>query len=122
MIKHSDVINIGPREQRKRRVMGAVALFAGAGLAFLLIAWDTPRWSRLVIFFPIWIAALGFFQAREKTCVALAARGACNLDTGEAKLNDEGIITEFRARARHINRQAIMAALVVTLIAFAFPK
>lgn len=59
--------NIGPREQRKRRVMGAVALIAGVGLAFALVVLDAPRWSRFFIFLPIWIAALGFFQAREKT-------------------------------------------------------
>ncbi len=59
--------NIGLREQRKRRVMGYVALAIAVGLAFILIIYDAPRWSRLVIFFPIWLANLGFLQAREKT-------------------------------------------------------
>ncbi|OLE53318.1 MAG: hypothetical protein AUG51_13660 [Acidobacteria bacterium 13_1_20CM_3_53_8] len=60
-------INIGPREQRKRRIMGFAALAAGVLLAFALIALYAPRWSRIILFFPIWIAALGLFQAREKT-------------------------------------------------------
>jgi hypothetical protein len=59
--------NIGPRERRKRRVMGIAALAAGAGLAFALVVLDAPRPLRLLIFFPIWVAALGLFQAREKT-------------------------------------------------------
>jgi len=60
-------INIGPNEVRKRRLMGIVALAAGVGLAFLAVVLQAPRWSRLIVFFPIWIAGLGLFQAREKT-------------------------------------------------------
>jgi len=59
--------NIGLREQRKRRVLGYVALAIAVGLAFVLIVTDAPRWSRLILFFPIWLANLGFLQAREKT-------------------------------------------------------
>ncbi len=61
------VSNIGPRERRKRRLMGIAALLAGAGLAFALVATDAPRWARLFVFLPVWLAALGLFQAREKT-------------------------------------------------------
>ena len=63
----SETINIGPREQIKRRLMGMVALTAGVGTAFVLVANGAPRWLRLIIFFPIWIAGLGLMQAREKT-------------------------------------------------------
>lgn len=59
--------NIGPREQLKRLVMGIVFLIISAGLAFSMIAYDAPRAFRLVIFFPLWMAGLGLFQAREKT-------------------------------------------------------
>lgn len=63
----TDAINIGPFEQRKRRLMGIVALTVSVGLAFVLVVWDAPRWLRLVIFLPIWIAGLGLLQAKEKT-------------------------------------------------------
>lgn len=63
----SDAINIGPRERRKRRLLGVVALTVGVGLAFLLVVTDAPRWSRAVVFFPVWMAGLGLLQAREKT-------------------------------------------------------
>lgn len=118
----SATINIGPREQRKRRVMGAVALIAGVGLAFALVAWGAPRWSRIMVFFPIWLAALGFFQAREKTCIALAARGMCNLDGGEENIHDAGTVAQLRATARRIHRRALMTAMVVMLVALAFPE
>lgn len=61
------VINLGPREVRKRRMMGYVGLAAGVGLAFASVLLGAPRWSRVIVFFPIWIAGLGLFQAREKT-------------------------------------------------------
>jgi hypothetical protein len=63
----SDVVNIGPRERRKRRLLGIVALTVGVALAFLLVVEQVPRWSRVFVFFPIWIAGLGLMQAREKT-------------------------------------------------------
>ena len=61
------VVNLGPREIRKRRLMGIVALTVGIGVAFLLIVFEAPRLSRAVIFLPLWVAGLGLFQAREKT-------------------------------------------------------
>ena len=63
----SEAINIGPREQRKRRLLGIVALTVGVGLAFVLVVTEAPRWSRAVVFFPVWMAGLGLLQAREKT-------------------------------------------------------
>ena len=60
-------INIGTRERRKRRLFGIVALTVGVGLAFMLVVFDAPRWSRIVVFFPIWMAGLGLLQSREKT-------------------------------------------------------
>ncbi|MER3429316.1 MAG: hypothetical protein C4334_14730 [Pyrinomonas sp.] len=62
-----EVCNIGTKERRKRRLLGFAALAIGVAMAFLMIVFQTPRWSRIVIFFPLWIAGLGLLQAREKT-------------------------------------------------------
>ena len=102
--------------------MGLAALAAGAGLAFALVAWDAPRWSRAAVFFPVWIAALGLLQARERTCVALAARGLCNMDGGDEEVGDEGAAAELRDKARRITRRATLVAAVITLVALAFPS
>jgi hypothetical protein len=118
----SRVINIGPREERKRRLMGIVSLTVGIGLAFMLVVFAAPRWSRLILFFPIWMAGLGLFQAREKICIALAARGTCNMDAGEEPITDESLIESLRSRARSINRRALFTALVITVVALAFPS
>lgn len=118
----SDAINIGPAEQRKRRLMGVVALTVGVGTAFMLVVYNAPRWSRLVIFLPIWLAGLGLIQAREKTCIALAARGTCNMDTGEERLDDATLIEQLRTKARRIHLRALITAVVITLLALAFPR
>jgi hypothetical protein len=115
------LINIGPREARKRRLMGVAALTAGVGLAFLSVIFQAPRLLRLIVFFPIWIAGLGLFQARDKVCIALAARGMCNMDTGEESITDEDLIKGLRERARAINRRAIITAALITILAVAFP-
>ena len=121
MLLETSTINIGPREERKRRLMGVVALSVSVGVVFMLVVFGASRWSRLVIFFPIWIAGLGLFQAREKICIALAARGTRNLDAGEEKITDEKLIEKLRVKARSINRRALVTALLITLVALAFP-
>ena len=113
--------NIGQHEARKRRLMGIVALTAGVGLAFLSVFFQAPRFLRLIVFFPIWIAGLGLFQARERVCVALAARGVCNMDAGEESIKDENLIERLRGRARSITRRAMITAAVITLLTLAFP-
>ena len=94
------VCNIGPRERTKRRVMGIASLAAGAGLAFVLVAFGAPPWSRLLLFVPFWFAGLGLFQAQQQTCIALAARGARNLDAGELPVEDPAEAEALRARTR----------------------
>jgi hypothetical protein len=63
----TEAANIGPRERRKRRLFGIVSLTVAVGVAFVLVVYGAPRWSRLVVFLPLWMAGLGLLQAREKT-------------------------------------------------------
>jgi hypothetical protein len=116
-----DAINLGPREQRKRRLLGIVSLTIGVGLAFVLVVLGAPRLARLAIFFPIWLAGLGLFQARERTCIALAARGMCNMDDGEQRIEDAATAAQLRTKARRINRRALITAFIITLVCFVFP-
>ena len=99
-----------------------VPLTIGVGAAFVLVIFNAPRWWRLVIFFPIWIAGLGLMQAREQTCIALAARGVCNMDDGEKRLSDDEQVKELQLKARRINRRALITAILITILALAFPR
>jgi len=116
-----EVANIGPRERRKRRVLGIVSLTVAVAIAFVLVAYGVPRWWRLVVFFPLWLAGLGLLQARAQVCIALAARGTCNMDAGEERVGDADLNAQLRAAARRIHRRALLTAVAITLVALAFP-
>jgi hypothetical protein len=61
------VANIGPRGIRQRRRFGAVALGIGIVVAVVMIAAGAPPAWRSVLFLPLFLAGLGFFQARDRT-------------------------------------------------------
>jgi hypothetical protein len=61
------IANIGPRGQQRRLRLGIMALVAAALLGGVLFGLEAPRGWRLVLFLPLWIAGLGFFQSRDKT-------------------------------------------------------
>jgi hypothetical protein len=115
------VANIGAREQRKRRLLGIVALTVGVAAAFVLVIFEAPRPLRLVVFFPVWLAGLGLLQARERTCIALAARGTCNMDAGEETIEDEDLIAQLRGKSRVIHRRALVTAIAITVVTLVFP-
>jgi hypothetical protein len=63
----TQIPNIGPRGQRQRLTLGLLALGVAAAGAIVLFGFGAPRLWRLLLFVPLWSAALGYFQAREKT-------------------------------------------------------
>ncbi|HEV8643409.1 MAG TPA: hypothetical protein VGV13_20205 [Methylomirabilota bacterium] len=61
------VANIGPRERRRRLILGVVALAVGvAAVAALIIGGAARGWIVLAVV-PFWVGALGLIQARERT-------------------------------------------------------
>ena len=61
------IINIGPRQRRRRMRWGLAALAGGGVCAAILIGAGVPTTWRLTLLLPFWIGALGVFQARGKT-------------------------------------------------------
>lgn len=61
------VVNIGPRERRRRMRFGIVLLVAGACLTALLVGLQADRPWRLLLFLPFWAGSVGVLQAREET-------------------------------------------------------
>lgn len=59
--------NIGPRENHKRLVIGLALFAASFGIGLILIALGVNRWWRVGLALPLWMAALGLFQSKEKT-------------------------------------------------------
>jgi hypothetical protein len=117
-----EVANIGPRERRKRRLLGVVSLTVAVAVAFVLVSFGAARWWRLVLFFPLWMAGLGLLQAREQTCIALAARGVCNMDAGEETIQDKALAARLREKAAAVHRRALLVAAAITVVALIFPE
>jgi uncharacterized membrane protein len=67
MAPSNRVANIGAGGRRKRLMLGIVALGVGAVIAALLVAIGAPRIWRLPLILVFYVAALGIFQARDKT-------------------------------------------------------
>lgn len=43
------------------------------------------------------------------------------MDAGEEKIEDQAVIEDLRAKAKRINRRALITALIITLVVFLFP-
>jgi hypothetical protein len=61
------IANIGPRERRRRLLVGLASFAVSVAIAAALVASHVhPAW-RLALVFPLFPAALGLFQALGKT-------------------------------------------------------
>jgi len=67
--------NLSERGVRRRRTMGIIWLAISIVAAGSMILLNSARSWRLVLFVPFAFAAVGFLQARERTCVALGMAG-----------------------------------------------
>ncbi len=44
------------------------------------------------------------------------------MDAGEEKMHDQSLIDELRAKARRINRRALVTAVAITVVTLVFPN
>jgi hypothetical protein len=115
------VANIGPRERKMRIRVGVTFLGIGLLLAATFLVMSVARPWRIAVFAPLWIGAIGIFQAREKTCVALVARNARNMDAGVETITDAGEIKQLRAQARTVYVRSLILAAIVSAAVIAAP-
>jgi hypothetical protein len=62
-----ELANIGPKEIRKRLLMGVAMLAVGVLLAVAFAHADVSRGWYAALFLPFWIGTLALSQARKKT-------------------------------------------------------
>ena len=116
------VANIGPRGRQQRLRTGITWLAIGCGAAGTLALAGLPRWLRLGLFGPFALGAFGVFQAYEQTCVALAARGVRNMDSGPEQIDDAVVTRQINRQARKVFAEAILGAALLTALALALPR
>lgn len=116
------VANIGPRGRQQRMRMGVRWLAIGGGAAGALALAGLPRWLRLGLFGPFAFGALGIVQAREQTCVALAASGVRDMDSGREQVDDPAATRQINRQARKVFAQSLLGAALLTALALALPR
>ena len=63
----AELANIGPKETRKRLLMGVTMLAAGVVLAVIFTHAGVSRGWYAALFLPFWMGTLAASQARKKT-------------------------------------------------------
>ena len=63
----TELANIGPKEARKRLLMGIAMLAVGVVLTAIFTYVGVSRGWYLVLFLPFWMGTLSVFEARKKT-------------------------------------------------------
>ena len=66
-VGNAELANIGPKETRKRLIMGVAMLATGIVTAVIFTQADVRRGWYAALFLPFWIGTLALFQARKKT-------------------------------------------------------
>jgi hypothetical protein len=67
MYAKTESVNIGPKETRKRLLLGAVLVAVGVVLALIFSHAGVSRAWYSALFLPFWTGTLALSQARKKT-------------------------------------------------------
>jgi hypothetical protein len=101
--------------------VGIVILVAGALLGLGLLLYGVDRRWRIALYIPFWLGSLGVHQAREKTCVLLAARGMREANGDLEPVDDDEERQTLRRQARLVYIQTTAAAVLPTALGLILP-
>lgn len=118
-VKLACVPNIGARGRKLRYWGGGVALALGLIGAARIIFLRLPAIEMFGPGLAFLAGALGYFQARERTCVFLAAAGQKEDDAEGPKRFDKGQLALLKGQAVGVTLRAVGSALAVTAVAAA---
>jgi hypothetical protein len=103
--------------------MGWVWLAVGVAVVVMLAIRGAPIFWYAMTVIPFFLAALGFFQAREQTCVFFAAVGQRDLDGGAERIDDRDELSRVRSQASKVWVLTVIATVglvTLTLLIAAF--
>lgn len=113
------VCNLGKNEINKRYIAGVVGFGLTIVLTAILIYFDFYLpYSLIFDIIPLMVGFAGVYQARNKFCVAFAARGIYNF-TGTADEKGKVINVDFHkldlVKAKKINLESLGSSLIIVL-------
>ncbi len=111
--------NIGKGEVRKRQLVAVIGLLFSISTLLTFNTVDAPAVIRLGIFFPLFVAAIGFVQSRSKFCLAYGFAGTFNM----GKMGDIKRVASKEDRAADrktalviLGKSFILAALATAVV------
>jgi aminopeptidase-like protein len=115
------VCNINREEIARRRTWRDIGATITVVLTAGLFIISSDRWLRLLVFLPAYVGAIGYLQTKNKFCVSYAASGLQNATEGNKKAQavDKSARALDQAKARNMNIQAAIIALLITAVAVA---
>jgi hypothetical protein len=111
--------NISPRGRRLRRNFGAAMTVVALATLAALIRWHAWWPLRALVFFPMFLAGAGFFQASRNTCVARAKEGMFEHDDMSKTPAADDDVAASRKVARGIDRDSALLGVASALVAVA---
>lgn len=116
------ICNINHAEIKRRKQAGHIGLFLSIAVLIVIVIFHSPWAYRIIILLPVYVAAIGYLQARNKFCVGYAGSGKQHADQGDIEtIAEASAIKADKLRARTINLQAFIIATVVTIIVCFIP-
>ena len=112
------VCNIGPTQQRRRLVLGVGSLLAAAGYVAAVVALAGPRWALGFSVVPLYGAAMGALQYRERFCIGFAGMGVFDVGGGTNEIGNEAALAADRKKAVKLNAKAMALGVAGTVVVF----
>lgn len=112
------VCNIGPAERRKRLLLGVASLLVAGAFVAAVLTNDWPTWTLLLSVFPLYGAAMGVLQYRERFCVGFAGLGVFDADGRTDDVTDPQALEADRKRAVRLNAKALAYGAVATAVVY----
>ena len=117
--------NINKAEVAYRKKAMWLGIGVSAVLLLVLVALSAPVLTRLLLFVPIYVAAIGYLQVKNKFCVAYGSSGKQNASEGSdvaTTIEDNAALAADKKKTRTMNLQAFGISLVVLAIALLIPN
>lgn len=111
--------NIGPREIRRRQLVGGIGLFLTISTVFGYYHQHASHLARFGTFLPALVMSIGYLQARKKFCLAFGFSGLFNfgkLGNTHRVISEEDRKIDRQAAIRIFGQAAALAALVTALV------
>ncbi len=113
------VCNINRAEIAYRRKAMWFGIVVSVIVFAVLLVMHASWWLSIVLFIPVYIAAIGYLQVTQKFCVSYGSSGRQNADDGSSEANEvteKEALEADKAKTKRMNLQAFAASLAILAV------